>query len=292
MNKTPLLFPVFIAFTALACQGTTTRMQIVDPPVYVCPTATARSTDIPSATQVQPPIIIPASGWATLTPVPGCIWDGRVCATNTPYPGGLYSTPGFTQPSATSTPRSTTTPYPTPTPFVLRPPQDFFAGDAVYTTGETTGMQVRLRLLNIHLQPATPALDGSVRSLVLWTLEVKNVGSQPYELFPAWQMYIRTVETASGDLEGIWGASSEAAAEAGLNRGLEAITLRAGETRRFTLAAYIPVGTPARFAFALDPTMRETPDAPGTNLLTWTADTNPYCAGDIAEPPMLPTRNG
>lgn len=291
--KNPVwIIPVLLGLAALACTGTPSAMQILDEPVYVCPTATPRATDTPIPTSVQPPIIVPPSGWATLTPVPGCIWNGTLCATNTPYPGGVYSTPGYNLPGATSTPRPTTTPYPTTTPFVMRPPQDFFVGDAIYTGGFVSGVNARLRLLNIVTLAASAASDGSPRSIVRWEIEIRNVGSVAYEVFPAWQMVVSTVTTGSGDVAGIWGASRDAATEAGLSTLLEAITLAPGETRLFALAAYIPAGTARRFAYALDPTTRPvpaTPGVPGTNLMVWTNTTNTICAGDLAEPPVLPT---
>lgn len=290
MRLTMFLLPAVLGFTALACQGTAERMQILDQPVYVCPTAIPQATDLPAPTRIQPPIVTPPSGWATMTPFPGCIWDGRVCATNTPYPGGLYSTPSYTAPGATSTPRPTTTPYPTPTPFVLRPPQNFYLGDAIYTGGFASPVNVRLRLLDVHTQAASPALDNQPRSLVRWQLEVKNVGSRPYELFPAWQMYVSTVDTAVGPVDGIWGTNRDAVTTAGLMTTLEAITLRPGETRVFALAAFIPEGTPQRFSYALDPTTDPSHSGvPGANVMTWVNEPNTVCAGDLAEPPLLPT---
>ena len=292
MKKQLWLIPLMLGLAALACSGTPSSMQILDAPVYVCPTATPRATDTPMPTAIQPPVVVPPSGWATLTPVPGCIWDGYVCATNTPYPGGIYTTPGYSLPGATSTPRPTTTPYPTPTAFVIRPPQEFYVGDAIYTGGFVSGIDIRLRLLNISTLPASPAPTGSPRSIVRWDIEIKNVGAVPYDVFPAWQMYIASVTTPTGDVEGIWGASEDAVAEAGLSAPLEAVTLAPGETRTFTLAAYIPAGTSHRFAYALDPTSRptpETPGVPGTNVMVWTNTTNTTCTGDLAEPPVLPT---
>jgi hypothetical protein len=267
-------------------------MQILDEPVFVCPTATPRATDTPAPTAIQPPIVVPPSGWTTLTPVPGCIWNGYVCATNTPYPGGVYTTPGYSLPGVTSTPRHTTTPYPTPTPFVMRPPQEFFVGDALYTGGFTSPVNARLRLLNVVTLTASPTPGGSPRSVVRWEIEIKNVGTTLYEVFPAWQMYVSMVTTPGGDLDGIWGASRDAVAEAGLSSPLEAVTLAPGETKTFTLAAYIPAGTPRRFTYALDPTARPTPATPGlpgTNLVVWTNAANTICAGDLSEPPALPT---
>ena len=256
MKTRPSHLALILCLAVLACTGTPSAMRILDQPVYVCPTAAPRPTDTPLPTSVQPPVIVPPSAWATLTRVPGCLWNGRVCATNTPVFGGIYLTPAATRPGATSTPRPTTTPYPTATAFVMRPPQDFFVGDAIYTGGFVSTINVRLRLLSPLSLPASPAPDGSARTIARWDIEIRNVGAAPYEVFPAWQMYVSTVATASGDLEGIWGASRAAAAEAGLTTPLEAVTLAPGETRTFPLAAYIPAGSPRRFAYALDPTTR------------------------------------
>lgn len=291
-NKHNALFVLLIiGVAALACSGTPTAMQIQDQPVYVCPTATPRPTDTPQPTSMQPPIVVPPSGWGTYTPVPGCIWNGFVCATNTPYPGGGYTTPGYSVPGATSTPRPTTTPYPTPTPFVMHPPDEFFVGDAIYTGGFVSPISARLRLLNIQTMAASPA-SGNPRSIVVWQVEVKNMGATSYDLFPAYQMYVSTVTTPGGDVEGLWGASMDAVSEAGLSVVLDTASLSAGETRTFPLAAYIPAGTPRRFTWALDPTIRPTPAAPGvpgSNLLVWTNVVNTVCAGDLAEPGVLPT---
>jgi len=284
--------PLVLGVMALACTGSSTHMQILDQPVYVCPTATPRPTDIPAPTSTPPLMYLTPSGFVTLTALPGCIWDGVACATNTPIPGGLYSTPGYLVPGATSTPRPTTTPYPTPTPFVIRPPQDFHVGDAIYTGGFVSLVNVRLRLLNVVTLSASPSSTGTPRSLVRWDIEIKNVGTSAYEVFPAGQMYISAVMTATGEVTGVWGASRDAAAEAGLVAPLEAISLNPGQTRTFQLAAYIPSGIPRRFAYALDPTTRPTPPAPGvpgTNLLTWEDTVNTTCAGDLSEPPVLPT---
>ncbi len=286
-----LLVLMMMGVAALACSGTPAAMQILDQPVYVCPTATPRPTDTPQPTSVQPPVVVPPSGWGTYTPVPGCIWNGFVCATNTPYPGGAYTTPAYSVPGATSTPRPTTTPYPTPTPFVMRPPDEFYVGDAIYTGGFVSPISVRLRLLNIQTIAASPAV-GNPRSIVTWQMEVKNMGATSYDLFPAYQMYISTVTTPTGDVEGLWGASMDAVSEAGLSVVLDTVTLAPGETQTFTLAAYIPAGSPKRFTWALDPTSRPTPSTPGvpgSNLLVWTNTVNTVCTGDLAEPAVLPT---
>ena len=138
---------------------------------------------------------------------------------------------------------------------------------------------------------ASPAF-GNPRSIVVWQMEVKNMGATNYDIFPAYQMYVSTVTTPSGDLDGLWGASVDAVSEAGLDVVLDTVTLAPGETQTFTLAAYIPAGTPKRFTWALDPTTRPTPatpGVPGSNLLVWTNTVNTVCAGDLSEPAVLPT---
>ncbi|MGQ9910488.1 MAG: hypothetical protein ACUVS2_16805 [Candidatus Flexifilum sp.] len=281
--------PLILALAALACSGAPAAMQIRDAPVFVCPSATPRPTDTPRPTGTAVFITVPPSGWATRTPVPGCIWNGRLCATNTPAPGGSYTTPGHIRPGATASPYPTTTPYPTSTPFVIRPPQPFFIGDPVYTGGFISPVSARLRLLSVTTLPAPPAPDGQPRALVRWQIEIRSLGRAAYEVFPAYQAYVSAVSTPAGEVVGVWGASAAAAALAGLTTPLEAVTLPPGTTRTFDLAAFIPAGTPRTFSFALDPTVRSAPGIPGSNLLVWSSAVNPHCTGILAEPPALPT---
>ncbi len=291
-NKRKLMLLLLLqVVVALACEGTPIAMQILDQPVYVCPTATPRPTDTPAPTSVQPPIVVPPSGWATNTPIPGCIWDGYICATSVPYPGGKYTNPGYSIPGATSTPRPTPTPYPTPTPFVIRPPDNFFAGDPIYTGGFASSANARLRLVNVQTISASPA-SGTSRSIVIWEVEIKNEGTTPYDVFPAWQMYVSTVTTSTGDIDGLWGTSLDALSEAGLSTTVDPVTIAPGQSQIFTLAAYIPAGTPKHFTWALDPTTRSTPatpGVPGSNLLVWTNAQNSICPGTLADPVTLPT---
>lgn len=297
MQRTHIVCLVALTICALlACTGSQIAMQIVDAPIYVCPSATPRATDTPAPTQQQPPVYQPPSGWSTLTPVPGCIWRGYGCATHTPQPGGMYRTPGYSLPGATSTPRPTTTPYPTPTGFVLRPPQPFYMGDAIYAGGIRSLPNVRLRLLDVQVTAATSSVLGQPRSLVRWTLELRNVGVQAYETFPAYMSYVGQVNTASGELVGVWGVSQEAAVEVGISPLYEAVSLAAGETRRFDLAAYVPAGTPTRFVYTLDPVTTRTETLgtalPGLNPVEWVNQPNPFCSGDIRDPDqggVLPT---
>ncbi|MEO0564834.1 MAG: hypothetical protein AAF125_22195, partial [Chloroflexota bacterium] len=210
------------------------------------------------------------------------------CPTRVPIPTDVMPPPDSV---GTGTPpptlRPTYTPYPTPTPYVIRPPQDFYAGDAVHTGGWASEVNARFRLDDITTVSASLDDDGTARALVTWTLEVKNLGNIPYEFFPAAQAFISQVETPTGPLTGIWGAGEEAAAEAGVAFEYAAYSLGTGETLALELAAYIPAGEPAQFTYLLDPTQTTKP-----NTITWTHETNPACSGDVLDPGaggLLPT---
>lgn len=69
----------------------------------------------------------------------------------------------------------------------------------------------------------------------------------------------------------------------------EAVSLAPNETRRFTLAGFLPYGAaPDRVTLMLDPTTRSStgPRVPGSNALVWRIEANPYCNGTIADPPL------
>ena len=194
-----------------------------------------------------------------------------ICPTNVPPTAAPVMTlpPGL--------PTAVPPPIPPPTPYIITPPQDFYLGDAVFVGVSGSPVRVRFRLQNVRAYPASPS-DGQPRSVYAWQLEVKNVGAQDYEVFPALQMYLSTVSTASGDVNGAWGSSQAAADEAGLTIDNEVYTLTPGVTRVFRFAAYGPAGGARRFIFTLDPTVTE-----GSATITWVNQTNPYCSGDVAD---------
>ncbi|MEO1440411.1 MAG: hypothetical protein AAFV33_08395, partial [Chloroflexota bacterium] len=159
-----LASPVFMFLAVLACSGQLANMQINDEPVYVCPTSTPRPTHTPVPTDTQPDVYIPPSGWVTdYEEVCTTVWNGYAYVEQCEWveDGGHWMNPGYTVPGATSTPRPTHTPYPTPTPYVIRPPEDFYAGDAVFTGGWSSAVNARFRLDNITVVAATPDEDGS-----------------------------------------------------------------------------------------------------------------------------------
>ncbi|RMG74253.1 MAG: hypothetical protein D6711_09235 [Chloroflexi bacterium] len=198
----------------------------------------------------------------------------------------LTDTPVYICPTPVPLPTSTVlagtpqpTPRPQPTPYVILPPTDFFVGDAVFIGTSVSENGVRFRLQSVGSQPASPDGNGEPRNVYTWQLEVKNIGTADYEVFPSAQMFLNEISTAYGDQTGVWSATREAADEAGVPFDDDAYRLDSGETRVFRFAAYGPVGQASRFAFQLDPTVSD-----GSEIVTWTNQNNPHCAGDIRDP--------
>lgn len=211
----------------------------------------------------------------TLTGISGApiyVCPTPVVLTPTPLPT-FVPIPGY----PTLVPFPTALPPPTVTPYAIRPPSAFYRGDAVFTRNPQSA---RFRLTNVYAVN-TPA----GRTVAIWELEIKNLSGSGYDVFPAYQSYVSQLV---GGATGTWGASSDAAADAGLMVTYEAISLAPNETRSFTLAGFISYGTaPDRITFMLDPTTRPTPPPrlPGSNALVWRMDTNLYCSAAIADPP-------
>ena len=174
-------------------------------------------------------------------------------------------------------PFPTALPPPTVTPYAMRPPAAFYRGDAVFIRSPQSA---RFRLMNVF---AVNILAG--RTVAVWEVEIKNLSGGVYDVFPAYQSYVSQIV---GGATGTWGASSDAAVDAGLTVTYEAVGLASGAAQTFTLAAFIPYGSaPDRITFMLDPTIRPTPPPrlPGSNALVWQTETNPYCGSTIADPP-------
>ncbi|MEL7435075.1 MAG: hypothetical protein AAFN11_14105 [Chloroflexota bacterium] len=187
----------------------------------------------------------------------------------------LLGMPLYTCPTDVPLPTATTlagtplpTPRPQPTPFTIMSPQDFYAGDAVVIGDEGSLLQVRLRLQNVQII----SLTGD-EQVVSWQLEVANIGRDRYEIFPAVQMYVRSVD---GE-QGAWGSSSDAGERIGIPVDSDVYQIRAGQSRTFNLATITSAGTAIQFAFQLDPTLGTT-----SPIMTWTNQPNPHCAGDMA----------
>lgn len=261
----------------LACVGSATidNISIVDMPQFICPSSTPRATHTQPPTQVQPVTNIPPSGYATFTPVPGCSWNGSFCATNTPYPGGIYSTPGYSVPGPTSTPRATLTPWPTPTPHTIT--GGFHLGADVYAGGFDSSVSIRLQIDNVRVYPVDDA-----QQVVVWDVEIENVGSVDYFALPGAQVFVAAVSTQSGQ----WWASEEAANATGIvlqPELMDVLEVLPGDFYQLTLTAFTPLGDPTRLGWILDPASDgRDGDMIGGNVAYWVSETDPSCIGNIA----------
>ncbi len=245
----------------------------------------------PTSTMVYP-IFIPISVYqATISiyasGVGGSSRTFNVTRVSYPIYPSTYPAPGGAPGNITATPRPTYTPWPTPTLYIRA--EDYFVGDPIYSPPQSSGLQVRYRVTSVTTYPATqPDAQGQPQSIFVWELEVKNIGTIPYSIFPAGQMYISTVTLpGGGETNGIWGASLAAAEEAGLTPEYELIDIQPGETHTFILAAYAPQGTVRRLSYVLDVTSRgdgEPTVVPGQNVVTWINEVNTICTGEIEEP--------
>lgn len=182
-----------------------------------------------------------------------------VCPTDAPLPT-ITTLPG------TATP----TTAPTATPYIITPPQDFYLDDPVRVGNPAGAVQVQFRLTDVATLPASPARDGSERMLVLWQLEVTNLGFETYSIAPTVVLTLTTIRTPGGLLlSGDWVATERAGEEAGVVVDTNLVDIPPGDTRVFQFAAYTPPGTPERWTLELD--------IEGDNRLTWINAINPYC---------------
>jgi hypothetical protein len=181
------------------------------------------------------------------------------------------------------TPVPTFTPYPTPTEYVRT--NDYFLGDPVYTSG---ALLVRFRVTQVTGQAiAVTDRQGNPQNVYTWQLEIKNIGSVEYSAFPAAQMYIsQIIAPDSSTIDGLWGASIEAAKAIGIVTNYDPVGLTPGQTQIFTLAAFGPIGTAYRLSYAMDSSQRGSgpTQVPGTNIVTWLNAVNTVCEGNIQEP--------
>jgi hypothetical protein len=183
----------------------------------------------------------------------------------------LLDPPLFTCPTPLPPANGYNTPSVPPTPHVIRPPQDFYRGDAVFVGDRGTTSRVRFRLQNVYVLSTT---STSSRGLYVWSLEIRNVGTTAYEVLPVAHMVMSRIRTSTGEIDGTWRTSDTAMREAGI-AGETYEPLPPNTTRIYRMAAYAPLGSPRRFTFMLN-------EASG-NAITWINETNPYCSGNVAD---------
>lgn len=288
--KRIVLVGVMSFIAVLGCIGSATvdNISIIDIPQYICPSTTPQATHTQPPTQVQPTSYVPPSGYVTFTPGPGCVWNGNTCATNTPYPGGIYSTPGYPIAGPTSTQRPTLTPWPTPTPHTVT--GGFHLGADVYAGGFESTVVVRLRIDDLRINPI-----NTEEQVVIWTIEIENIGNVDYFAIPGLQIFVAAVTTITGSENGQWWASEESARAADIvldPDALDILEVNPGDYYRFILTAFTPVGDPTRFGWILDPASDgRDGDMIGGNVAYWVTDTDPTCNGNIAPGSTPPTPN-
>jgi len=159
------------------------------------------------------------------------------------------------------------------TPYILQAPAAFYKDDAVFVGQPGAALRLRFRLMDVETQPASPP-GGQPRILQSWSLEIKNLGSIPYETVPPALMVILSIDTTNGIVEGTWPTSEMAMQAVGIvDQSYDPV--QPGETRVFGLAAYTLPGTVDQLAYLLD--------GAGNNQITWRNAVNPYCSGDVAD---------
>ena len=262
------------------------HVRVRDLPQFICPSSTPRPTATQVATAVAPPIYRPPSGWVTSYQwVCQWVWTGTTYVQQCQYlpVGGYYSTPAHTVPGATSTPRPTHTPYPTPTPYVVS--ENYALGAQVFV-GDRSALALRLRVD----APQITVLDAE-RQVVVWEVQLKNLGRVPYQTLPGAQVFIREV----GGHTGYWYASADALLAAGLPADdtiLDILELAPNQTVRLTLAAFTPLGTVEAVGWMLDPYSGGIGQGiVGGNTAVWRNESDPFgCVGNVDDLPVLPTR--
>ncbi|MGB7339275.1 MAG: hypothetical protein WBC91_10325 [Phototrophicaceae bacterium] len=217
-------------------------------PQYIAPSATPIPTQTQLPTQVFPTVYVPPSGYATYTPMPGCIWNPlfTLCATLTPVPGGGYINPGQIIIPATATPRPTYTPYPSATACSqLR----YYFDDEVFTDSSNTNLSLGIAIGNIRTVPSTTRPD---QQIAIFEVDLRNIGDIFYVLLAPFQLYVAEIDGALG----AWYSSEEAGRDIGqtLDPALQdAFVINPGERVQFDMYAYIPAGEVTAIAYILDP---------------------------------------
>lgn len=313
LSRWKITLGIFVSVIAvLACGGTSSNViqdGSLDPvnqsisglPLFVAPSSTPMPTNTQPPTAVQPTAYSPPSGYATYTPVPGlsqdCDWvldpdTGLyewVCTgpyvTNTPYPGGLYTTPGAVSPGASSTPRPTYTPYPSATPCVSS--FTYYLGEEVFTDPSPSNLTLGISLGNVRTFTSVQRPD---RQIVAWTVDIRNLGQIAYLLFAPFQIFV-------GGIDGHFVtsfSSEEPAEELGMDLHdavLDGYWISAGEDVRFDMFAYTNVGEPSALAYILDPYANGYDGTiAGGNVAYWESGERGACAGKIG-PDYTPQPN-
>jgi hypothetical protein len=304
----------------LACGGlaqsgiTEANVRVTGLPQFVCPTDTPMPTHtpLPTATQratatriaIATPMVYatnpptcnysqPASYRYACLPN-ACMWSSYgVCGTfyirPTNIPSGYWSGGGVgygpsSTPRPTHTPRPTYTPFPTPTPYIIS--ENYHMGADVYV-GDEDGLALRLQVANAY------RLLAGDRQIVVWAIEIENVGSVTYHALPGAQVFVSHLLVNGQTQSGQWFASAEAVTQANVTldeRALDIMAIGEGESMRLWLAAFTPIGEIHKIGWILDPYASAGGGVVGGNTALWVNEADTYgCDANISGDFNIPT---
>jgi hypothetical protein len=287
-----------LALATIACGGAGTAIgeqeleqensSISGLPQFIGPSSTFVPTDTPRATDTQPDVWVPPSGWHP--PHTVCVSGytnayGDFVCTNYATTPGYYANPGHYVPGPTSTPPSTFTPYPTPTPCVSS--FTYYFGEEVFTDPAADNLTIGLSLGNVRVfSAASPA-----QQIAAWTVEIRNLGSITYVLFAPFQIYVAGIDGQTVR----YALNEDAAAELGVSLAEPArdgYSIRPAQSVTFDMFAYTQVGEVTSLAYILDPYANGFDGSiAGGNVAYWEAGDRGGCGGhissDFTPPPNL-----
>jgi len=199
------------------------------------------------------------------------VWAALACGTAIPD-----AQPYATCPTPTAQPTAIISPTPPggviviptlpPTPYVIRPPQMFHLGDAVWVGQQQSPVWIRFRLDDVR---TANTAEGTVH---LWTLSVYNAGTAVYSIAPTLALTLNQIRDVDGTLrDGVWIATRDAGDTVGIIVDAELFDIEPGAMRTFQFAAFGLEGVPQQWVLALDLT------GGSDNAITWANRTNPHC---------------
>ena len=280
---------VMMIIATIACGGSSTAIgeqelnsensSISGLPQFIAPSSTFVPTNTPRATDTQPDVWVPPSGWNPPNTV--CMsgytdsYGNFVCTSYATTPG-YYSNPGHYVAGATSTPPPTFTPYPTPTPCTSS--FTYYFDEEVFTDPANDNLTLGLSLGNVRVFSST----SDARQIVAWTVKIRNIGSIEYILFAPFQIYVSGI----GGEPARHGLSEDAATELGIELdepARDGYSIMPSQSVVFDMFAYTPVGEATSLAYILDPYGNGFDGTiAGGNVAYWESGDRGGCGGHIS----------
>lgn len=283
-------FAIFMmALATIACGGAGAALgeQELDPenssisglPQFIAPSSTFVPTNTPRATDTQPDVWVPPSGWNPPNTV--CVsgytdsYGNFICTSSATTPG-YYDNPGHTIAGATSTPPSTFTPYPTPTACISS--FSYYFGEEVFTDPSTDNLTLGLSLGNVRIFDAA----RSTQQIVVWTVDIRNLGQIEYVLLAPFQIYVSGIDGTAAR----HALSEDAATELGLELDAPArdgYSIMPSQSVSFDMFTYTRVGEVTSLSYILDPYANGFDGSiSGGNVAYWETGDRGGCGGRIS----------